>query len=246
MISLAQTRLGKNPKDAEAAVLGGTAHILRTQLLGRQKKAMAAANEAKRGRRVLLQTQDPDALFGLGSYNYSIDQLQGAARSLRAVMGIPAGDREEGLRQLERAAREGTRFGLESRLLLMSIYAGKRERQLVAASRQAERLVAEHGEAVVALDCRRAHGAGDGPGRPCRRLARPGAASGIGRRRLGSRRAPRARPLRAGALPARPCLEWLQPLTPSRHRSEGLRDEVRETVAAARALPAGASEGAPL
>jgi tetratricopeptide (TPR) repeat protein len=150
-ISLAQTRLGKDPKDAEAAVLGGTAHILRAQLLGRQKKAMAVAHEAKRGRRVLLQTQDPDALFGLGSYNYSIDQLQGAARSLRAVMGIPGGDREEGLRQLERAAREGKRFGLEARLLLMITYAGKRERQLEAASDQAERLVAEHGDAAVAL-----------------------------------------------------------------------------------------------
>jgi hypothetical protein len=151
-ISLAQARLDKNPKDGEAAVLGGTAHVLRAQLLGRQKKAMAAANEAKRGRRILLTTQDPDALFGLGSYNYSIDQLQGAARSLRAVMGIPGGDRDEGLRQLERAAREGRRFGLEARLLLMSIYVGKREHQLDEAWRQAERLEREHGDAVVALD----------------------------------------------------------------------------------------------
>jgi hypothetical protein len=95
-ISLAQTRLGKDPKDAEAAVLGGTAHVLRTQLLGRQKKAMAAANEAKRGRRILLQTQDPDALFGPGSRNYP-STSSGAPRAESAGRdGIPAGDREEG------------------------------------------------------------------------------------------------------------------------------------------------------
>ncbi|HEX5043990.1 MAG TPA: hypothetical protein VFV75_13850, partial [Candidatus Polarisedimenticolaceae bacterium] len=151
-ISLARTRLDENPKDGDAIVLGGTAHVLRAQLLGRQKKAMAVAGEAKRGRRILVETQDPDALFGLGSYNYSIDQLQGAARTLRAVMGIPAGSRTEGLRQLERAAREGRRFRLEARVLLMVLYAGKREHQLDEAWRQAERLVREHGDAVVALN----------------------------------------------------------------------------------------------
>lgn len=244
-ISLAQTRLGKDPKDAEAAVLGGTAHILRAQLLGRQKKAMAVAHEAKRGRRVLLQTQDPDALFGLGSYNYSIDQLQGAARSLRAVMGIPGGDREEGLRQLERAAREGKRFGLEARLLLMITYAGKRERQLEAASDQAERLVAEHGDAAVAL-----HAAA----RTELLMGRTDRAAGWLERALreaadadpsvvSALRLERARCELARFRPDR-AQEWLQPLLANPGTVPGgLRDEVQETASAARALPSGPSEG---
>ena len=244
-ISLAQARLDKNPKDGEAAVLGGTAHVLRAQLLGRQKKAVAAANEAKRGRRILLTTQDPDALFGLGSYNYSIDQLQGAARSLRAVMGIPGGDRDEGLRQLERAAREGHRFGLEARLLLMSIYVGKREHQLDEAWRQAERLEREHGDAVVALDAAartallsgRADQAAQWLDRALKESAGADAAvTSTMRLQRGRCELARFRPDKA--------LEWLAPLlsNPSLLPA-GQRDELREAATAARALPPAPADG---
>lgn len=151
-IELAQARLAKNPKDPDAALWGGTAYFLRGQLLAQQKKVMAAASEAKRSRRLLLLSPEADALFGLGSYNYLTDQLKGAARGLRAVLGIPGGNREEGLRQLERAAGEAAHFRLESRIVLMVMYAGKRERRYAEALRQADRLVREHGGSVVALD----------------------------------------------------------------------------------------------
>ncbi len=244
-ISLAQARLDKNPKDGEAIVLGGTAHVLRAQLLGRQKKAMAVANEAKRGRRILLGSQDPDALFGLGSYNYSIDQLQGAARSLRAVMGIPGGDRAEGLRQLERAAREGHRFGLEARLLLMALYAGKREHQLDEAWRQAERLVKDHGDAVVALDAAAQtallSGRADRAAAWLDRAFKEG--SGADQEVAATLRLQRARCELASFRPDK-ALEWLAPLLANPALlPAGERDELQETAAAARALPAAPAEG---
>jgi len=243
-ISLAQGRLEKNAKDSEAALLGGTAHMLRGQLLGRQKKAMAAANEAKRGRRLLLQTKDPDALFGLGSYNYSIDQLQGAARSLRAVMGIPGGDREEGLRQLERVAREGKHFRLEARLLLMSLYAGKREHQLDLAWRQAERLVQEHGDSAVALDAAARTalllGRADRAAAWLDRGLKEGASADS--EVTSTLRLQRARSELARFRPDK-ALEWLAPLlaNPSLLPA-GQRDDLQDTAAAARALPPGPAD----
>ena len=48
--------------------------------------------------------------------------------------------------------RGSPHFALESRLLLVSLHAGKRERKFDEATRHAERLVREHGTAVVALD----------------------------------------------------------------------------------------------
>jgi hypothetical protein len=246
VIALAQTRLSSNPKDDEAALLGGTAHLFRGQLLARQKKALAAAGEAKRSRRLLLQSKDPDALFGLGSYNYLTDQLQGAARGLRALMGIPAGDREEGLRQLERAASEGTRFSLEARVALMSLYAAKRERRLDEAMRQAHRLVRDHGDSVVALE---------GAARIALLVGRTEQAVAWLDRALGPGEEPdrdvastlELQRARAELVRFRPdrALEMLAPLL----ANPGLlpadkRDELQSTAAAARALPAGPTDGA--
>jgi tetratricopeptide (TPR) repeat protein len=244
-ISLAEARLETNPKDQEAAVLGGTAHVLRAQLLGRQKKAMAVANEAKRGRRILVTTPDPDALFGLGSYNYSIDQLKGAARSLRAVMGIPAGNRAEGLRQLERAAREGRRFGLEARLLLMVLYAGKREHQLDEAWRQAQRLVQEHGGSVVALDAAAQTALLSGRADQAAAWLERGIKEGVGADAAvtSTLRLQRARCELARFRPEK-ALEWLAPLLANPALlPASQRDELQEAVAAARALPAAPGDG---
>jgi hypothetical protein len=49
-----------------------------------------------------------DAYTGLGLYNYYADTLSALAKVLRFFMGIPGGDKKEGIRQLQIAAQRGT------------------------------------------------------------------------------------------------------------------------------------------
>jgi hypothetical protein len=243
-LALADARLKARPADADAALWAGTAHLLRGQLYARQKKAVAAGVEAKRARRLLEPCRSADALFGLGSVNYLTGQLEGAARGLRALLGIPPGDRQQGLRQLARAAAESEHFRLESRLILLSLYAGKRERRFDEATRQVERLLSEHPGAVVALDA---------AGRTLLTLGRvERAAAALDRAATLSAEADpsvvvalrlqRARVELARFRPDR-ALERLEPLLAKPAAvPEGLRDDVRDTAAAARAIPAASWE----
>lgn len=48
-----------------------------------------------------------DAEFGLGLYNYYADTLSGIAKLLSFFMGIPGGNKQEGIRQLEHDISEG-------------------------------------------------------------------------------------------------------------------------------------------
>jgi predicted Zn-dependent protease len=56
-----------------------------------------------------------DAYLGLGLYNYYVDTLSALAKILRFFMGIPGGDKREGLRQLEIASTKGELTQMEAR-----------------------------------------------------------------------------------------------------------------------------------
>jgi predicted Zn-dependent protease len=56
-----------------------------------------------------------DAYLGLGLYNYYVDTLSAMAKVLRFFMGIPGGDKREGLRQLEIASTKGDLAQMEAR-----------------------------------------------------------------------------------------------------------------------------------
>jgi tetratricopeptide (TPR) repeat protein len=56
-----------------------------------------------------------DAYLGLGLYNYYVDTLSALAKILRFFMGIPGGDKHEGLRQLEIASAKGELTQMEAR-----------------------------------------------------------------------------------------------------------------------------------
>ena len=56
-----------------------------------------------------------DAYLGLGLYNYYVDTLSSMAKILRFFMGIPGGDKHEGLRQLEIASTKGELTQMEAR-----------------------------------------------------------------------------------------------------------------------------------
>jgi predicted Zn-dependent protease len=59
-----------------------------------------------------------DAYTGLGLYNYYVDTLSSIARILRFFMGIPGGDKREGIRQLKIAMNDGPLTAVEARFYL--------------------------------------------------------------------------------------------------------------------------------
>jgi hypothetical protein len=98
---------------AEMRFYAGMAWALRARLLGLRDERGATARAGVRARthfrRCLeLDPEMTDAYTGLGLYNYYADTLSALAKIVRLFMGIPGGDKEEGLRQLQIAAERGT------------------------------------------------------------------------------------------------------------------------------------------
>jgi hypothetical protein len=142
--------------DARAYLFLGSAHLLRAQLRAAEKSVLPAAYEAKKSRKMLLRSLDasssgPDSCFGLGTYEYYADQLPAIVKGLRFLLFIPGGDRELGLRRLERAADEGSLFRFEARVVLLTIYSDDREHLHEDALRHTGLLLAEQNRSVTAL-----------------------------------------------------------------------------------------------
>jgi len=109
--ALAEAGLRRN-ETAEMHLYAGMADALEARMYGLRGEARATARAGVRGREHLLKAleKDPslaDADTGLGLYNYYVDTLSAIARLLRFFMGVPGGSKEEGIRQLHRAIREG-------------------------------------------------------------------------------------------------------------------------------------------
>jgi hypothetical protein len=132
--------------DGDAAVWGGSSRLLLAGLRAQQKRPLAAAFEAKRAKRLLESgstsgAKSPDALFGLGTYNYLADTVPSYVKGLRAILALPKGDRRLGLEQLATAASESRVFALEARTFLVTIYANKHERLYSRALEECGRLL---------------------------------------------------------------------------------------------------------
>ncbi len=148
--------LSEAPEDARASLFLGSAHLLRAQLRAAEKKVLPAAYEAKKSRKMLQRAMNesgsgPDSCFGLGTYEYYADQLPAIVKGLRFLLFIPGGDRELGLRRLERAAGHGSLFRFEARVVLLTIYAGDKEHLHDDALRHAGLLLKEQDRSVTAL-----------------------------------------------------------------------------------------------
>jgi len=97
---------------AEMHLYAGMADALASRLYSLRGEYRATARTGVRARENFLRALklDPslaDADMGLGLYNYYVDTLSGIARVLRFFMGIPGGSKQEGVRQLEHAIRDG-------------------------------------------------------------------------------------------------------------------------------------------
>jgi tetratricopeptide (TPR) repeat protein len=108
---------------AESQFYAGMGDALTARLYGLRGENRATARFGVRAREHLLRALalDPsfaDADFGLGLYNYYADTLSAAARVLRFFMGIPGGNKQDGIRQLDQAIAEGTVTAPEARFYL--------------------------------------------------------------------------------------------------------------------------------
>jgi hypothetical protein len=108
---------------AEMHLYAGMGYALRARMLGIRKENRATARAAVKARAHFMRglEMDPslaDNKTGLGLYNYYVDTLSGIARMLRAIMGLPAGDKQLGIQQLEDAMVRGELTGVDARFYL--------------------------------------------------------------------------------------------------------------------------------
>ena len=121
-VQLAEAQL-KQRETSEMRLYAGMGWLLRGRLLGLRDDRRGTARAGVKAREHLLRALqlDPDmadACTGLGLYNYYVDTLSTLARVLRFFMGIPGGDKKEGMRQLELAMTKGELTPVEARFYL--------------------------------------------------------------------------------------------------------------------------------
>jgi tetratricopeptide (TPR) repeat protein len=113
----------KERESAEMQFYAGMAEAFAARLYGIRGEKRAAARAGVRGREHFLRAMhlDPalaDAQFGLGLYNYYVDTLSAIAKVMGFFMGIPGGNKQEGIRQLEHDMANGVVTATAARFYL--------------------------------------------------------------------------------------------------------------------------------
>jgi hypothetical protein len=139
-----------------AALWSGNSHLLLAQLRAWERRPLGAAFEAKKAKKALETAvkhgvESADASFGLGTYNYMADTVPSYVKGLRALLFLPAGNRQLGLDQLEDAADHSRYFAFEARVLLITIYANKHERLYDRAMAERDKLMLQAPDTVASL-----------------------------------------------------------------------------------------------
>lgn len=127
--SIASTEgwVAREPKRAEVWFYRGGAYGTRVLLRGLREEYLAAARDGKRiheslTQAVTLDTMLTDAYFGLGLYHYYAAIAPTAARVLRFLLLLPAGDRTGGLKEMEQTRTQGLLLRGEADYQLHLIY----------------------------------------------------------------------------------------------------------------------------
>jgi tetratricopeptide (TPR) repeat protein len=108
---------------ADMHVYAGLGYALKARLysLRDEKRAIAHAGVAGRAEFMRALELDPDmadATAGIGLYNYYIDTLSAIARMLRFFMGLPGGNKQEGIRQMRVGIERGAWMSVDSSFYL--------------------------------------------------------------------------------------------------------------------------------
>ena len=148
-IADAQSRYDRAVSDSEALFYLANGHMARARYRYDYDRGMwGAARDGARAKRlseayVQRHPEHGDAYFALGAYNYYVELAPSFAKVMRFLMFIPAGNRAEGLKQLERAHTQGSLFAPQAGLLLIEIY-GTFESRPADGVRVGERLAHEY------------------------------------------------------------------------------------------------------
>jgi tetratricopeptide (TPR) repeat protein len=121
-IHLAQARIAQNDT-SENHLYAGIGYALKTRLYGLRNENRTAAHNGVEARKEFLRALelDPDnadATVGIGFYNYYVDTLSPVVKFLRFFMGIPGGNKQEGLRQIRVGVERGVLLAVDARFYL--------------------------------------------------------------------------------------------------------------------------------
>jgi len=127
-IARADERYSRSRTDSEALFYLAQAYLLRSRYrIEYDKGIWGAARDAAKSKGFADQylKQHPehgDAYLVAGLYNYYVDIAPNFVKVLRVLLFLPSGNRAEGLKQLERAGREGDLFAPLAGIALADIY----------------------------------------------------------------------------------------------------------------------------
>jgi tetratricopeptide (TPR) repeat protein len=122
VIELAQAQTAKS-ETAEMHLYSGVGYALKARLLALRSENRAVAHAGVSARTEFLRALalDPnmaDATAGLGLYNYYVDSLSSIVKMLRFFMGIPGGNKQEGIRQMTIGMERGSLLSVDIRFYL--------------------------------------------------------------------------------------------------------------------------------
>lgn len=144
---LAEARLKRDPKDAEALYFLGAAEGLKAAFAAAVERSFVSAlrdgqNSVERHREVLkLDPTFHDAEVTIGTYDYLVAAMPVPIKILATMTGV-RGSRKRGLETLARVTREGKWAKDDAKVLLMGIL--KREERYADALRLARDLAAKY------------------------------------------------------------------------------------------------------
>jgi hypothetical protein len=121
-IQAADSQLAKQDT-AELHFYKGMGYALKVRVYGLRNENRLAARAAVAGRSEMLRALelDPDladATAALGIYNYYVSTLSPIVKLLRFFMGIPGGDKELGVKQMETGMTSGVVLDVDVRFIL--------------------------------------------------------------------------------------------------------------------------------
>jgi tetratricopeptide (TPR) repeat protein len=121
-IQAAEAQLAKEDT-AEMHFYKGMGWALKVRVYGLRSDNRLAARAAVNGRAEMLRALelDPDladATAMLGLYNYYVSTLSPIVKVLRFFMGIPGGDKETGVKQMETGMKQGVVMNVDVRFIL--------------------------------------------------------------------------------------------------------------------------------
>lgn len=120
--TLAEAQLAKSDT-AEMHTYAGLGWALQVRVYALRGENRAAAHAGVDGRSEMLAALklDPemaDATAALGIYNYYVDTLSPIVKLLRIFMGIPGGDKQLGIKQMEIGMNQGSFLAVDIRFIL--------------------------------------------------------------------------------------------------------------------------------